>query len=140
MEIYPLRYTGLPLQRQPEKNAKEELFSYTERAELQGLRFTEHLEQVKIQSNVLTHRELKQIAQSGFESGLIELETYRQLAAQLPLEAVDARGQVVDLSTVTDDTPFDFAEYYRNQMAIARTLGDEESYDVLKAALTFLEG
>lgn|GEM_PF-4079641 len=101
--------------------------------------FSEHLEQATARSNELTHRELREIAQSSFESGLIDLETYQQLASELPMEAVDAQGRLLDLSSITDDTPFDFAGYYRDQMLIARTLGDEDAFNVLKSAVDFLE-
>lgn len=140
MEIYPLRYTGHSLQKQPSRNPKDELFPNTARPELKAEHFSDLIEQATIRASALTHRELREVAQSSFEKGLIDMDTYQQLSAELPMETVDARGRVLDLSTVTEDTVFDFAEYYQNQMAIAQTLGDDDAYQSLKSALAFLEG
>ena len=78
-------------------------------------------------------------ALTSFEAGLIDQDTYQLLASELPLEAIDVQGRVIDLSTVTDETPFDFGEYYRSQMTIAQTIGDDSSVERLKAAVAFFE-
>jgi hypothetical protein len=139
MEIHSLRYTGSFLHKQASRNQKEQMPTASSANDVRADLFSEHLEQATARSNELTHRELREIAQSSFESGLIDLETYQQLASELPMEAVDAQGRLLDLSSITDDTPFDFAGYYRDQMLIARTLGDEDAFNVLKSAVDFLE-
>ncbi|MCL6707355.1 hypothetical protein M8R20_10120 [Pseudomonas sp. R2.Fl] len=139
MEIHSLRYTGSFLHKQASRNQKEQMLPTPGANNVRHELFSEHLEQATTRSHELTHRELREIAQSSFESGLIDLETYQQLASELPMEAVDAQGRVLDLSSITVDTPFDFTGYYRDQMLIARTLGDEAAFNVLKSAVAFLE-
>lgn len=140
MEIYSLRYTGSFLQKHSGKNQKDQTLPDETTANKRPERFSEHLDQTEAESAPLTPRELREMAQTGFETGLIDVETYRQLASELPMQTIDQQGRVLDLSDVTDDTPFDFADYYRNQLAIAQSLGDEASYGVLSAAVAFLEG
>jgi hypothetical protein len=55
----------------------------------------------------------------------------------LPLQAVDRNGNVADLSTLTDDTHFDYAEYYKTQQSLAEMIGDMDMADSYSKVLDF---
>lgn len=86
----------------------------------------------------ITPSQLREMAVESFESGEIDQETYAALADELPMQALDRQGQIIDLSEITDDTPFDFQDYYKNQLEIAMTMGDDQSAKVLKSVVAFL--
>lgn len=72
----------------------------------------------------MTPRRLREIAADSFQREEIDEQTYRELSMELPLQAVDRNGNVTDLSTLTDDTNFDYAEYFRTQQSLAEMIGD----------------
>jgi hypothetical protein len=65
--------------------------------------------------------------------------THITLSEELPTHAVDAQGQLMDLSQVTDETGFNFHDFYRNQLEIAMSLGDTSRASVLRAVMAFIE-
>lgn len=87
----------------------------------------------------ITPRDLRQLAFTGYQSGSIDQETYMALMEELPSHSVDARGDLVDLSDITDATDFDFHGYYRSQLDVALSLGNDHRAAVLTSVLAFLE-
>jgi hypothetical protein len=79
------------------------------------------------------------LALENYQAGKIDQDTYITLSEELPTHAVDAQGQLVDLSQVTDETGFDFHDFYRNQLEIALSLGDAHRADILRSVVAFLE-
>ncbi|MBW8790801.1 MAG: hypothetical protein JF594_24555, partial [Rhizobium leguminosarum] len=62
--------------------------------------------------------ELRNYARQRFDSGLIDQNTYAAISEPLPMHAIDPLGNIVDLSSVTDGTSFNFLDYYRNQLQV----------------------
>jgi hypothetical protein len=87
----------------------------------------------------ITPRDLRELALSSYHAGNIDQDTYMTLVEELPRHAVDTQGQIIDLSDVTDDTGFDFQTYYRDQLSIALSLGDDYRAGVLKSVMAFIE-
>ena len=139
MEINSIRFAGALFNGNTSRESRDQSvqtpFMQKPRTEI----FAEHLAKVESASWTPSPRELRDQALTSFEAGLIDQDTYQLLASELPLEAIDVQGRVIDLSTVTDETPFDFGEYYRSQMTIAQTTGDDSSVERLKAAVAFFE-
>ena len=85
----------------------------------------------------MTPRRLREIAAESFQKDEIDEGTFRELSTELPLQAVDRNGNVADLSTLTDDTHFDYAEYYRTQQSLAEMIGDMDMADSYSKVLDF---
>ncbi|PYB74055.1 hypothetical protein [Rhizobium wuzhouense] len=85
----------------------------------------------------MTPRRLREIATESFQKDEIDEGTFRELSTELPLQAVDRNGNVADLSTLTDDTQFDYAEYYRTQQSLAEMIGDMDMADSYSKVLDF---
>ena len=82
--------------------------------------------------------ELRSHARQSFDSGLIDQDTYAALSEPLPMHAIDARGNLIDLTGVTDGTSFDFVDYYQNQLQIAMSIGDPDTVETLNSIVNFL--
>ena len=85
----------------------------------------------------ITPRRLREIASESFQRDEIDENTFRELSTELPLQMVDRNGNVTDLSTLTDDTQFDYAEYYRTQQSLAEMIGDMDVADSYSKVLDF---
>ncbi|KPF45025.1 hypothetical protein IP76_09230 [Rhizobium sp. AAP43] len=85
----------------------------------------------------MTPRRLREIAAESYQRDEIDEQTYRELATELPLQAVDRNGNVTDLSNLTDDTNFDYAEYFRTQQSLAEMIGDMDMADSYTKVLDF---
>lgn len=55
------------------------------------------------------------------------------------MHAIDAQGNVIDLTGITDGTLFNFSDYYENQLQIAMSIGDSDSVKTLKSIVNFLD-
>ncbi|MBB4065251.1 hypothetical protein [Gellertiella hungarica] len=86
----------------------------------------------------LSINQIREMARNGLDSGLIDQETFATLYEGLPMQAVDPSGQIIDLSGVTDTTPFDFTRYYREQLQVASSIGDPRTARILEAVVAFL--
>lgn len=139
MEIYSLRPTGNYLQKNEGRQQRDQNQPADGGPSIRRGAFAEQLEDAASFSAV-TPRELREMASESYASGAIDQDTYSQLSSQLPLEAVDPNGRIVDLSTVTDDTPFDFQDYYRGQLQIAENIGDTHNSDLLRSVVAYLGG
>lgn len=85
----------------------------------------------------MSPRRLREIASESFQRDEIDADTYRELSTELPLQTVDRNGNILDLSTLTDDSDFDYAEYYRTQQSLAEMIGDMDMADSYSKVLDF---
>ena len=83
--------------------------------------------------------ELRNYARQSFDSGLIDQSTYAAISEPLPMHAIDPLGNVIDLSSVTDGTSFNFLDYYKNQLQIAMSIGGPDEVQTLKSIVNFLD-
>ena len=82
--------------------------------------------------------ELRSYARQSFDNGLIDQNTFAAISEPLPMHAIDPRGNVIDLSNITDGTSFNFLDYYKNQLQIAMSIGDPNEVHTLKSVVGFL--
>ncbi|MGK6313292.1 hypothetical protein [Neorhizobium sp. DT-125] len=140
MEITSLRWSANLLQRDNSRNNNK-----IEKPSLQEDRHGQITFQVPetdgspVDFSAITPRDLRALALENYQAGKIDQETYITLSEELPNHAIDAQGQLIDLSQITDETGFDFHDYYRNQLDIAMSLGDARRTDVLRSVMAFLE-
>jgi len=140
MEIISLRWSTQFLQRENSRNNnKIEKTSQQENGHGQITFQVPEADESPINFSAITPRDLRALALQNYQAGRIDQETYITLSEELPNHAVDAQGQVIDLSQVTDETGFDFHDYYRNQLEIAMSLGDAPRADILRSVMAFLE-
>ncbi len=88
--------------------------------------------------DAMTPRQLRELAFESYQNGVISGETYALLSDELPMQTIDPEGGLVDLSAITDDTPFDFKDFYQSQLTIAKTLGDDGRALALQSVIDFL--
>lgn len=82
--------------------------------------------------------EIREIAQKSFDQGQIDHDTFSTLYQGLPMQAIDTSGQIIDLSEVTDTTPFNFLDFYQSQLQIASSIGDPRTAEILQSVVSFL--
>lgn len=138
MEIYSLRSLSSSFSRNGGRDNKDLAAPAERKATSDHFVQFEIAEDPESPYTSITPSQLREMATESFESGEIDQETYAALADELPMQALDRQGQIIDLSDITDDTPFDFQDYYKNQLEIAMTMGDDESAKVLKSVVDFL--
>jgi len=86
----------------------------------------------------MTPRALRDVARASLDDGVIDQETFSVLSQGLPMEAVDLSGRLIDLSHVTDETPFDFRSYFESQLNLALSIGDSRLSDSLRPVASFV--
>ncbi|TCU23940.1 hypothetical protein EV130_107300 [Rhizobium azibense] len=82
--------------------------------------------------------ELRSHARHSYDNGGIDQDTFAAISEPLPMHAIDAQGNVIDLTGITDGTLFNFRDYYENQLQIAMSIGDSDSVKTLKSIVNFL--
>lgn len=82
--------------------------------------------------------EVRALARQSFDQGKIDHDTFSTLYEGLPMQAIDTNGSIIDLSEVTDTTPFNFRDFYQSQLNIASTIGDPRAAQVLQSVLRFM--
>ena len=82
--------------------------------------------------------QIREIARRSFDQGQIDHDTFSTLYEGLPTHTIDPAGRVIDLSEVTDTTPFDFKSYYQDQLRIASSIGDPRTASILQSVVSFL--
>jgi len=82
--------------------------------------------------------ELRSYARQSYDSGVLDQETYAAISEPLPMHAIDAQGNLLDLTGVTDGTAFNFRDYYNNQLQIAKSLGDSSGARTLQSIVDFI--
>ena len=138
MEISSLRWSTNFLQREHSRNKVEKASPQETRSGQIAFQVPD-TDEASVNFSAITPRDLRAIALENYQAGRIDQDTYTTLSEELPTHAVDAQGQVIDLSEVTDETGFNFHDYYRNQLEIAMSLGDSDRAGVLRSVLAFLE-
>jgi hypothetical protein len=139
MEITSLRWSGNLFHRDTSRTAKFDKAPHDAQREDQATFHVPDEGSPGANFSSITPRDLRELALSSYHAGSIDQETYMTLAEHLPSHSVDAQGQVIDLSDITDETGFDFHDYYRNQLDLALSLGDGGRADTLKSVMAFLE-
>jgi hypothetical protein len=137
MEIFPIQPVGVSSLRVKESNQQTDVrLSDLEPKKLVS-RDTDVFEEALSVFASMTPRRMREIASESFQRDEIDENTYRELSTELPLQMVDRNGNVTDLSTLTDDSHFDYAEYYRTQQSLAEMIGDMDVADSYSKVLDF---
>lgn len=137
MEVFPIRPVGGSSLKIKESNLQPEVRLSDLAPKPAALREQETFEEALSVFASMTPRRLREIAVESFDRNEIDEDTYRELSTELPLQAVDRNGNVTDLSTLTDNTEFDYAEYYRAQHALAEMIGNLDTADSYAKVLDF---
>ncbi|WP_137129373.1 hypothetical protein [Rhizobium sp. FY34] len=138
MEITSLHWSGSQLPQEHAQTARTEKQKFVLPSETRAVFEVPDAAVPELDYSAISPRLLREVALQKYVTGKIEQDVYIALAQELPMEAVDSTGQVLDLSTVTDDTEFNFEEYYREQRDLAAALGDEDKASTLNSVLGFL--
>ncbi|MDO3443022.1 hypothetical protein [Agrobacterium sp. V1] len=85
----------------------------------------------------LSPRELREIAQEYYDAGKIGHDTWLELSSELPVQTLNANGEVIDISNVTDDTDFDFLSYFSDRAEIASSIGTTDEAQKMQDILSF---
>lgn len=139
MEITSLHWSGSQLPQEHAQTARAEKHKFVLPSETRPVFEVLDAAVTELDYSAISPRLLREVALQKYVTGKIEQDVYIALAQELPMEAVDSTGQVLDLSTVTDDTEFDFEGYYREQRDLAAALGDEDKASTLNSVLGFLQ-
>jgi hypothetical protein len=137
MEIFPIKPIGLTSPRVKESNPSTDVRLADLEPKKPIGRDTEVFEEALSVFASMTPRRLREIASESFQRDEIDENTYRELSTELPLQMVDRNGNVTDLSTLTDDSQFDYAEYYRTQQSLAEMIGDMDVAESYSKVLDF---
>ncbi|KAA0698716.1 hypothetical protein DTW90_13140 [Neorhizobium sp. P12A] len=87
----------------------------------------------------ITPSELRSHALQSYQAGVIDGDTYSELASPLPTHAIDAMGNVLDLSDVGENTSFNFVDYYQHQLDVAASIGDPQTAETMKSVVDYLK-
>lgn len=137
MEIFPIKPVGVSSLRVKESTPQTDVrLSDLEPKRAIG-RDAEVFEEALSVFASMTPRRLREIASESFQRDEIDENTFRELSTELPLQMVDRNGNVTDLSTLNDDSHFDYAEYYRTQQSLAEMIGDMDVADSYAKVLDF---
>ncbi len=124
MEIFPIQPVGISSLRVKESSTQTDVRLNDLTPKVNSSKETEVFEEALSVFASMTPRRLREIASESFQREEIDADTYRELSTELPLQIVDRNGNIMDLSTLTDDSQFDYAEYYRTQQSLAEMIGD----------------
>lgn len=139
MEINSLRWSGSFLHQDNTRQVKVDRPTQQKFMQDQVIFEVPDISGPSVNFSQITPRDLRQVALENYQAGNIDQDTYFTLSEDLPSHAVDPLGQVLDLSDVTDETGFDFKEYYSNQLEVASNLGDERRASILQSVLAFMK-
>ena len=140
MEINSFRWPANFLQRENSRQAKFDRPLHQEESRQSQIAFqVPEVDEERTDFSAISPRDLRALAWQKYQAGEIDQDTLAVLSEELPMHAIDAQGEVLDLSTITDDTGFDFRNYYRNQLQIAISLGDAPRADSVRSALAFID-
>ncbi len=137
MEIFPIQPVSISTLRTKESTPQTDARMTDVVAKQQATREAYAFEEALSVFASITPRQLREIASESFQREEIDADTFRELSTELPLQVVDRNGNVTDLSTLTDDSQFDYAEYYRTQQSLAEMIGDMDMADSYSKVLDF---
>ncbi|MDH4441384.1 MAG: hypothetical protein QE284_13470 [Rhizobium sp.] len=137
MEIFPIQPIGISTLKLRENSAQPDVRMSDLAPRSTASKEQDVFEEALSVFASMTPRRLREIATESFQRDEIDEGTFRELSTELPLQAVDRHGNVADLSTLTEDTQFDYAEYYRTQQSLAEMIGDMDVADSYSKVLDF---
>lgn len=137
MEIFPIQPVGVSSLRVKESSPQSDVRLPDLAPKVTTSKEAEVFEEALSVFASMTPRRLREIASESFHREEIDADTYRELSTELPLQTVDRNGNILDLSTLTDDSDFDYAEYYRTQQSLAEMIGDMDMADSYAKVLDF---
>ncbi|MBC2772626.1 hypothetical protein H6M51_07115 [Rhizobium sp. AQ_MP] len=137
MEIFPIQPVGVSSLRVKEITPQSDVRLSDLAPKVKPSKETEVFEEALSVFASMTPRRLREIASESFQREEIDADTYRELSTELPLQSVDRNGNIMDLSTLTEDSQFDYAEYYRTQQSLAEMIGDMDMADSYAKVLDF---
>ncbi len=138
MEITSVNWAGSLLQQDLTRTPKIERPGFELPSEVRATFEVPETRSAQVDFRAISPRDLRDIALQSFNNGMIDLDTYRVLAQELPMHSVDATGRVIDLSSISDNNPFDFQSFYHDQLQMALAVGDEGRAAGLTSALNFI--
>ncbi|XHE12715.1 hypothetical protein PCC82_13140 [Agrobacterium deltaense] len=138
MEIYSLRASNNFLFRDNSRNARPvDSTDFGKAAQPDtATGFEETIN--RIDFTRVSPRELREIAREYYDAGKISHETWLELSSELPAQTLNANGDVIDITDVTDDTDFDFQTYFSHKVEIARSIGTADDIEKMQDVLFFL--
>lgn len=139
MEIFPIQPAGVSSLRVKESSPQTDVRLPERAQKTSATNETEVFEEALSVFASMTPRRLREIASESFQREEIDADTYRELSTELPLQIVDRNGNILDLSTLTDDSHFDYAEYYRTQQSLAEMIGDMNMSESYSKVLDFFD-
>ncbi|AXO68301.1 hypothetical protein AGRHK599_LOCUS2438 [Rhizobium rhizogenes] len=137
MEIYSLRSSNNFLFRDNSRNARSVGsvdFGKAPKSDA-GPGFEETVK--RIDFTRVSPRELREIAREYYDMGKISQDTWLELSSELPTQTLNANGEVIDITEVTDDTDFDFVAYFSDRAEIARSIGTADEVEKMQDVLSF---
>lgn len=137
MEIFPIQPVGASSLRVRETSPQSDARLPEVAPKVEASRESEVFEEALSVFASMTPRRLREIASESFQREEIDADTYRELSTELPLQSVDRNGNIIDLSSLTDDSHFDYAEYYRTQQSLAEMIGDMDMSESYSKILDF---
>lgn len=138
VEINSLHWSSGLFHREQTRDARAERPQFSVPSEATPAFEVPSVEEKALNYSAIAPRLLREVALQRYVSGDIDQTTYIALAQELPMQISDTAGDVLDLSTVTDDTEFDFAAYFTDQRELAISLGDEDKATTLTSVLKFI--
>lgn len=139
MEIYPIRSSqSFQFRNNHKSNSRPEDLVQAARTHRGSEDISEN-DTAAADFSAISISEVRDLAQQYFLRGEIDQDTFSTLYGGLPMQAIDAAGRILDLSDITETTPFDFRGYYHDQLTIASSLGDPENARVLQAVIAFMD-
>lgn len=137
MEIFPIQPVGVSSLRVKESTPQSDVRLSELSPKIAASKETEVFEEALSVFASMTPRRLREIASESFQRDEIDADTYRELSTELPLQIVDRNGNIMDLSTLTEDSHFDYAGYYRTQQSLAEMIGDMDMVGSYAKVLDF---
>lgn len=137
MEIFPIQPVGASSLRVRDISPQADVHLPGPAPKVETSRESEVFEEALSVFASMTPRRLREIASESFQRDEIDADTYRELSTELPLQSVDRNGNIMDLSNLTDDSHFDYAEYYRTQQSLAEMIGDMDMSESYSKILDF---
>ena len=137
MEIFPIQPVGISPLKLRESSAQPDVKISDLAPKTSASKDQDVFEDALSVFASMTPRRLREIAAESFQKEEIDEVTCREPSTELPLQAVDRNGNIADLSRLTDDTQFDYAEYYRTQQSLAEMIGDMDMADSYSKVLDF---
>ena len=138
MEIFSIRPSqSFQFRKQQKSQSQQETFHQPPKGATPSGQFPE-IDPDKPDYNAISAAEVREIARRSYETGAIDHDTYSALSEGLPLQTIDPQGHIIDLSGISETTPFDFRSFYEDQLTIAASIGDPRTRSIRESVLAFI--